>query len=203
MDISANFENKEVFYDSPHVATFRKVSLNQFVCDVSYNHDVEKLMLACGYEKDEDDLTYKMFFNDVYDAIELPVRSTKSSAGFDFRAPFAFDLAPGKTIIIPTGIRAMIQNDYVLMLYPRSSIGIKHGISFANTTPIIDADYYGAENEGHIMLAFKNTMPKGKKNIWHVKAGDKICQGIFLQYGITHDDAVNTVRTGGIGSTGK
>lgn len=175
------------------IAHFEAVSRQQ------YNDSIDKLVAS---EKHE--LTYVMDIED----IDLPKRGTKSSAGYDFISPIGFELAPGEQIIIPTGIRCKMYSDYVLKLYPRSSVGIKHNISFANTTPIVDADYYNAKNEGHILLAFKNnhkhsfSRKKNKTNTWVVAAGDRICQGIFLQYGITIDDIVNNERTGGIGSTG-
>lgn len=201
-DVSAT---SNVLCTPARIASFSKVSLSQFVIDISNHLNVDKLLTDAGYEVDSDNasFSYQEYFEAIYDAISIPERSTSCSAGFDFKSPISFNLAPGKSIIVPTGIRVKMNPAYVLMLYPRSSIGIKHGIVFANTVPIIDADYYNAENEGHIMLAFKNTMPAGKNNVWHVKAGDKICQGIFVRYGITRDDHVSNVRTGGIGSTGK
>lgn len=175
------------------VAKFETVSSQQ------YYECVDKLI-----EK-EIDLSYAMDM----DEIDLPSRGTEQSAGYDFVSPISFKLAPGEQIIIPTGIRCKMYSNQVLMLYPRSSVGIKHNISFANTTPIIDADYYNAKNEGHILLAFKNSNKrylfnhkKNKAGTWVVNAGDRICQGIILQYGITTDDNANAKREGGIGSTG-
>ena len=108
------------------IAQFETVSRQQ------YNNSIES----------EHELTYVMDIED----IDLPKRGTKSSAGYDFISPVSFELAPGEQIIIPTGIRCKMYSDHVLKLYPRSSVGIKHNISFANTVPIIDADYYNAKN---------------------------------------------------------
>ena len=175
------------------IAHFETVSRQQ------YNNSIDKLVDS------EHELTYVMDIED----IDIPKRGTKSSAGYDFISPVGFELAPGEQIIIPTGIRCKMYSDHVLKLYPRSSVGIKHNISFANTVPIIDADYYNAKNEGHILLAFKNNNKhhwfnhkKNKANTWVVNAGDRICQGILLSYGITIDDNADTERNGGIGSTG-
>lgn len=85
----------------------------------------------------------------------------------------------------------------VLQLYPRSSLGIKYGFTFLNTTPIIDADYYNNPgNEGHILLGFKCD----KEILIH--QGDKICQGIIVPY-LTYGEEISDTRSGGIGSTGK
>lgn len=189
------FEIKDFFdidYAPSKVAQFETVSSQQ------YFESVEKLVCS------DKELTYVMDIED----IDIPARGTSGSAGYDFISPIGFELAPGEQLIIPTGIRCKMYSNYVLMLYPRSSVGIKHNISFANTTPVIDSDYYNAKNEGHILLAVKNnnkrswSRKKNKANTWVVNAGDRICQGILVQYGITFEDAVNTERKGGIGSTG-
>lgn len=197
---SSIYENQNVISNDPWTVDYIPFRVAKFetVSRPQYNESIDKLI-----EK-EVELTYVM---DVED-IELPIRGTEKSAGYDFVSPISFKLAPGEQIIIPTGIRCKMYSDHVLKLYPRSSVGIKHNISFANTIPIIDADYYNAKNEGHILLAFKNnnkrswSRKKNSQNTWVVNAGDRICQGIVLKYGITMDDDVNTKRTGGIGSTG-
>ena len=61
----------------------------------------------------------------VYDSIVLPQRATAGSAGYDFYLPFAINLKKGDTIIIPTGIRCKMNQDLVLQIYPRSSLGFK------------------------------------------------------------------------------
>jgi len=85
----------------------------------------------------------------------------------------------------------------VLQLYPRSSLGMKYGFSFLNTTPIIDADYYNnPNNEGHILIGFSCNKE------FTIHKGDKICQGIIVPY-LTYGEEISNTRTGGIGSTGK
>lgn len=135
-----------------------------------------------------------------YNALKLPKRATKYSAGYDFYSPFTFTLNPGETIKIPTGIRAKMREDYVLMLFPRSSLGFKYRLQLDNTVGIIDADYYNSDNEGHIFVKLTND---SKDKVLEVKTGDAICQGIFINYGITEDDDVTDVRNGGFGSTNK
>ena len=92
----------------------------------------------------------------------------------------------------------MNENEF-LGIYIRSSLGFKYQIGLANTTGIIDADYYNSDNEGHIMVKLIN---RGNKK-FSANKGDKIVQGIFLPYGITVDDNSEGVRNGGFGSTGK
>lgn len=138
---------------------------------------------------------------DMYESLELPKRATKGSAGYDFYAPFAFSLPPGTTIKIPTGVRAKIDEDWVLKLYPRSGLGFKYRLQLNNTVGIIDSDYYNSDNEGHIFVKITNDSNEGKTV--DVAAGMGIVQGIFLEYGITVDDDADGVRNGGFGSTTK
>lgn len=136
---------------------------------------------------------------DIYESLELPKRATKGSAGYDFYAPFAFSLPPGTTIKIPTGIRAKMEEDWVLQLFPRSGLGFKFRLQLNNTVGIIDSDYFYSDNEGHIFAKITNDSNEGK--VLEVSAGSGFMQGIFLQYGITVDDAADGIRNGGFGST--
>lgn len=136
----------------------------------------------------------------LYNDIILPKRATLGSAGYDFHVITKFTLRPGETKIIPTGIKAYMDFDEYLGIHIRSSLAIKYGIVLVNQEGIIDADYYNnSDNEGHIMIAIKNT-----SDTPHVfEKGDKVAQGIFQKYLVADDDNVDTVRKGGIGSSGK
>ena len=135
----------------------------------------------------------------LYEQITLPVRATRASAGHDFRSPIWVELAPGEDIVIPTGIRCRITDGWFLGLFPRSGLGFKYYLRLANTTGIIDADYYASDNEGHIMIKLRN---ESVDNTLTVNRGDAIAQGVFLPYGVTVDDTANAARNGGFGSTG-
>lgn len=165
------------------IAKFEKVSYEQFRSDWQKNFP------------ETDECAVKQ----IYDSISLPVRATAGSAGYDFRAPEGFTLNPGDELLIPTGIRARINDGYVLVLFPRSSLGFKYRLQLDNTAGIIDADYYGAANEGHIMAKLINDSRTGKTV--SVNAGEAFVQGLFLAFGITVDDEAAGVRTGGFGST--
>ena len=135
----------------------------------------------------------------VYEAIRLPKRATAGSAGYDFFAPAEFTLKPGETVKIPTGIRVEMQPEWVLKCYPRSGLGFKFRLQLNNTVGIIDSDYYGSDNEGHIQVKLTNDSREGKTV--EVEAGTGFSQGIFVEYGITVDDEADEVRNGGFGST--
>lgn len=148
-----------------------------------------------------------------YDNICIPERSTNNSAGYDFRSPIPdfdsshFPVKGDNTVMIPTGIKADIDDDKVLLLIPRSSLGIK-GVMLSNTVGVIDSDYYNNEkNEGDIIVAinFYKKVVNPSINI-SIKQKDKIAQGIITKYFITENESKNetrTVRTGGFGSTGR
>lgn len=142
----------------------------------------------------------KKFSGVAYDNVKLPTRATARSAGYDFYSPINFILNPGEAIVIPTGIRAKMSDGTVLLLYVRSSIGIKHGVVLCNGTGVVDADYYDAENEGHICCALRNL----GKLPFSVNVGDRIMQGVFTPF-LTIDEKERATgkRTGGVGSTGK
>lgn len=134
-----------------------------------------------------------------YEQIKLPKRATAGSAGYDFFAPYTLNVAPQQTIKVATGIRAKIDNGWVLKIYPRSSLGFKYRLTLNNTVGIIDSDYFNADNEGHIFIKMTNC---GDTPLT-VEKGVAFAQGVFVEYGITVDDDCDGVRTGGIGSTDK
>lgn len=137
----------------------------------------------------------------IYDNLKLPKRATKGSAGYDFYAPFKITLKPGETIKVPTGIRAYMDINWVLKLYPRSGLGFKYRLQLNNTVGIIDSDYYYSDNEGHIFAKITNDSNEGKTV--EIEAGTGFMQGIFVEYGITFDDDATEIRNGGFGSTTK
>ena len=99
---------------------------------------------------------------ELYDKVKLPQRATKGSAGYDFFAVTDIELKPGESLKIPTGIRAKIDEGWVLKIYPRSGLGFKYRLQLDNTVGIIDSDYYNSSNEGHIMIKMTNNSLDGK-----------------------------------------
>jgi dUTP pyrophosphatase len=134
--------------------------------------------------------------------INLPIRKTKYSAGYDIEAAENVIIPafkPGqKPVLISTGLKAYCQNDEFYMLVNRSS-GPKKGLVMANSIGIIDADYYGNEtNDGQFYFQYYNFLDHDIE----IKKGDIIGQVIFQKYLICDDDKADGVRTGGFGSTG-
>lgn len=131
----------------------------------------------------------------------LPTRGDVRSAGYDLYTPVKIIVGAHQMIKVSTKIKAYMEPDEVLNIYPRSSIGIKKHLMLANSVGIIDSSYVdNADNEGDIIVALYNY---GDEEIV-IEAGDRIAQGVFNKYLITDDDnTTNTERKGGIGSTGK
>lgn len=161
------------------VALFERVSFEQYVKDCT----------ASGHWNS----TAKL--REYWESIKLPTRATSGSAGYDFYMPFEYAVSKAP-ITIPTGIRCKIKPGWVLICCPKSGLGCKYKMELDNTLGVIDSDYYSSDNEGHIMFRFRTETPT------ILKAGQKFMQGILLPFGVTDDDASESIRNGGFGSTG-
>lgn len=152
-------------------------------------------------------ISYEQFKRDfkddfeTYKNYELPTRSTKHSAGYDFWAIYDFKIEPGEQKRIFTGVKVNMENDEVLMLYVRSSMGIKHGIRMSNGVGVIDSDFYNnPTNEGHFSFTLYNSSDK----TYHVLKGEAFGQGIFQKFlTVDHEAEIKQERTYGFGSTNK
>ena len=150
-------------------------------------------------------ISYEQFKKDVednkelYDSLELPKRATKYSAGYDFESLYDFVIKPGEIKKIPTGIKSSMNDNEVLFLIVRSSMGFKYNVRLVNQVGVIDKDYYNNENnEGHIFIKLKN---EGDID-YVVKKKDKIIQGIFINYlAVDDEEEVNVKRTGSSSTT--
>ena len=136
---------------------------------------------------------------EIYEQIKLPKRATVKSAGYDFFAPTALTVAPNETVTVATGIRALMPDNWCLLIYPRSGLGFKYRLRLNNTVGVIDADYSDSNNEGHIFIRMTNESDKTLE----IEQGAAFAQGIFTQYLLTEDDDVTDKRNGGLGSTDK
>ena len=136
--------------------------------------------------------------------INLPVRKTKNSAGYDIEAAEdciipAFKIGQ-KPTLVKTGLKAYCPPDEFYMLCNRSSNPSKKGLVLANGVGIIDSDYYeNPDNDGHFMFAFYNI----KDEDIEIKKGDCIGQAIFMKYLTVDNDNATGERKGGFGSTSK
>lgn len=136
--------------------------------------------------------------------INLPVRKTKKSAGYDVEAAEDIVIPPFesgcKPTLIHTGLKAYCQDDEWFMLANRSSNPGKKKLVLANGIGIIDADYYGnPDNDGEFMYAYYNISSEPVE----IKKGDVIGQVVFQKFLAVDNDQAEGERTGGFGSTDK
>lgn len=189
-------ERKESF--PPRIARFEPVSDRIF-------EEAVLSALSSGTLRDEDGMKLRELSPDYIDtalsARRLPSRATAGSAGYDIFSPLSFRLAPGDSVTVPSGIRCAMEPGWVLVLAPKSGKGCRFRVMLRNTLGIIDSDYYGSDNEGHIVLQLINDNYDGLP--LDVRAGDALVQGVFLPFGVTADDTADGVRNGGFGSTAR
>lgn len=131
--------------------------------------------------------------------VAIPQRKTARSAGYDLAAVAEVTVEPGKVALIPTGLKAYMGPDEVLLLYIRSSLAAKRGLMLANGVGVVDSDYVdNPDNEGHILVAVANV--SGQPVV--LSQGERVAQGVFVRYLTTDDDTAGGERVGGFGSTG-
>ena len=133
--------------------------------------------------------------------VVLPQRKTAKSAGYDIIALTDEDVFvyPGMSVNLETGVKACMEDDEVMLLFIRSSLGIKQGLTLSNSCGVIDADYYNnPDNDGHFILNVINT----SNEVQCIPARSRVAQAIFVKYLTVDDDKATGERIGGIGSTG-
>lgn len=153
------------------------------------------------------------------DGIQYPKRATLGSAGYDIFSPDDVVIPPNEVARLNLGFGLQVEDGYYASLQTRSSLSIKHGIVLANGTEgVVDSDY-----TDEIILALYNRSSEP----FHIAAGDRVAQLLFKQYYVAYVtnldplednrfiprvslDPFNTdwaqgisVRSGGLGSTGK
>jgi len=133
---------------------------------------------------------------------QLPQYATAGSAGLDLRACLeaAIDIAPGQTVLVPTGISIYINDPrYCAMILPRSGLGHKHGIVLGNLVGLIDSDY-----QGQLMVS---TWNRGTSS-FRLEPMERLAQLVIvpvmqIEWSIVDEFASSDRGEGGFGSTGK
>jgi len=131
----------------------------------------------------------------------LPEYATLGSAGLDLRACIDTELAiaPGQTILVPTGIAIHIADPSLCaMILPRSGLGHKHGIVLGNLIGLIDSDY-----QGQLMVS---TWNRGD-TVFQLKPFERLAQLVIVPVVQVAWEPVeefndSTRGAGGFGSTG-
>lgn len=129
----------------------------------------------------------------------LPRYETDGSAAFDLASVADVTIAPGKIALLPTGLVIRVPLRMFLGIFARSSAPVKRGLMIANGVGVIDPDYCGATDE--VKIAVLNITDE----VVHVRAGDRLAQGIFLQAPRVEwvEDVPRETSRGGFGATGR
>lgn len=143
----------------------------------------------------------KLFFRKCRDTAVIPQRATPYSAGLDLSACLdsPITIAPGKRALIPTGLcAAPDDNDAVLMLYARSGLSIKNGVTMANGVGVVDADY-----RGEICIPLINLGNEAFTVTHGMRIAQLVVSRVILPDCEITEALPDTQRgTGGFGSTG-
>lgn len=137
----------------------------------------------------------------VGDSIPLPHYATDGSAGLDMRACIddAVSVAPGETVLIPTGLAIHIADaGLAAVLLPRSGLGHKHGLVLGNLTGLIDSDY-----QGQVFISCWNRGAAA----YEIQPGERIAQMVFVpveqvQFRIVEEFDDSDRGDGGFGHSG-
>lgn len=132
----------------------------------------------------------------------LPKKATKGSAGLDLHAAIAkpVTIEPGSLVSIPTGIAVGFpSSEYAGLVFARSGLGIKHGITLSNGVGVIDSDYTGEISVGLCNIS---------KESYTLEPGERIAQLVIMPVVaaefIEADELDKTSRSDhGFGSTGR
>ena len=132
----------------------------------------------------------------------MPHYATDGAAGMDMRACVEeeLEIAPGDTLLIPTGIAMHIEESgLAAMLLPRSGLGHKHGIVLGNLVGLIDSDY-----QGQVYVSAWN---RGKEP-FTVQPGERIAQMVIVpvvhaEFEVVEEFSASERGEGGFGHTGR
>jgi dUTP pyrophosphatase len=139
----------------------------------------------------------------------LPAYATPGSAGLDLRACLdePIRLAPGQTVLVPTGIAIHIADPgLAAVILPRSGLGHKHGVVLGNLVGLIDSDY-----QGQLMVSCWNrNLPGtgGSDRTFTIEPMERIAQLVIVpvvqaQFRVVEAFEASERGAGGFGSTGK
>ncbi len=132
----------------------------------------------------------------------LPAYATPGSAGLDLRACVdqAIRLAPGETVLVPTGIAIHIADPGIAaVILPRSGLGHRHGIVLGNLVGLIDSDY-----QGPLMVSCWN-----RGNVaFTLEPLERLAQLVVVpvvraEFRVVDDFDASARGSGGFGSTGR
>lgn len=143
----------------------------------------------------------KVKIKKVHPEAKMPVYGSDGAACFDFYAAHIVDTGfeHGRTVTYGTGLQFEVPDGHVMMIYSRSGHGFKQGITLANGTGVVDADYRG---EVLVKLTKRRSDILGMPCV-----GERIAQAMIIpveQVAFEEADELSDTERGdgGFGSTG-
>ena len=126
----------------------------------------------------------------------LPKRASTQAAGYDLCSLGGLTIAPGKRVIVPTGLSITVPIGTYGRVAPRSGLAVKHGINVL--AGVIDRDYTG---EVGVVLVNHNDED------FIINEGDRVGQLIMEKIETPDVEEVEELEAtergeGGFGSTG-
>jgi len=132
-------------------------------------------------------------------SLPLPPYSTNGAVAFDVITRVTTIVQPGEIALIPGNVIVKIPEGYALLLFPRSSMPKKKGLTFPHSAGVIDQDFHGENDE--LLVQVHNI----SKEPVTVERGERIAQGVFVQIGKAEWNEVEghgAETRGGFGTTG-
>ena len=134
----------------------------------------------------------------------LPTRAHSTDAGLDLRASKRVNLPWNTIVSVGTGIHVEIPKGCVGLVFPRSGLATKQGITLANSVGVIDSDY-----RGEIICALVYRNPSRISGNFDIMQYTRIAQLIIIPCSLMNPimvdklkDLSNTDRGhGGFGSS--
>lgn len=142
-----------------------------------------------------------LHFQKLHPGAKLPVRATAESAGADLCACLdaPVTIRPGETVMIPLGLKCQPDaGDMALLIFPRSGLSSKHGITLANAVGVVDTDYRG---EWHVPLHNISGEPFTVEH--GMRVAQLVCVPVYFPQILETQSVNETERgAGGFGSSG-
>jgi len=163
------------------------------------------------------------------EGLEVPKYTHIGDAGIDIRALEDYEILPGETKLVKTGIKIAIPQGYEMQVRPRSGLSLKTKMRVANTPGTIDSNY-----RGEVGIIIDNIEPPIKDITYepilnedgtikelnitsilhgapcHIQKGDRIAQLVLAEVPLAHFYQVENIGVfdsergeDGFGSSGK
>lgn len=163
------------------------------------------------------------------EGLEIPKYTHIGDAGIDIRALEDYEILPGETKLVKTGIKIAIPQGYEIQVRPRSGLSLKTKMRVANSPGTIDSNY-----RGEVGIIIDNIEPPIKDITYepvlnedgtikelnvtsilhgapcHIQKGDRIAQLVLAEVPLAHFYQVENIGVfdsergeDGFGSSGK